>query len=257
MENIHMISIFFLAVTSLIVGALIGCVGVGGILLIPALAFFSGLSTHVSMATALFSFIFTGIVGTILYQRKGSIDWGITIPVCLGAVFFGYLGAMVASYTNAVHLNIALACIIVFAGIYTYRPYTGDGLLALEGQTMGKRLLLFAIGATVGFGSGLTGVGGPVLSVPIMVVLGFSPLTAIATSQVIQIVAAVSGTIGNLEFGGIDFVTGSWVTLVELVGVAIGAHIAHNSGARRLRTIVAVVCIIVGGFILVKSVAAL
>jgi hypothetical protein len=90
-----------------------------------------------------------------------------------------------------------------------------------------------------------------------MVVLGFSPLTAIATSQVIQIVAAVSGTIGNLEFGGIDFVTGSWVTLVELVGVAIGAHIAHNSGARRLRTIVAVVCIIVGGFILVKSVAAL
>lgn len=250
-------SILFLALVALLVGTLIGCVGVGGILLIPALAFFSGLSTHMSMATALFSFIFTGVVGTWLYQRKGSIDWGITIPVCLGAVFFGYLGAMVASYTNAVHLNIALACIIIFAGIYTYRPYTGKGLLAMEGQSAGKRMILFAIGATVGFGSGLTGVGGPVLSVPMMVILGFAPLTAIATSQVIQIVAAVSGTIGNLEYGGIDFVTGAWVTAVELVGVAIGAYIAHCSGAKRLRTIVAVVCIVVGGFILLKSLAAM
>ncbi|MEG6550201.1 sulfite exporter TauE/SafE family protein [Desulfocurvibacter africanus] len=250
-------SIVLLALVALLVGTLIGCVGVGGILLIPALAAFSGLTTHMSMATALFSFIFTGIVGTLLYQRKGSIDWRITIPVCLGAVFFGYLGAMVNSHLNAVYLNIALACIIIFAGIYTYRPYTGKGLMAAEGDSGGKRVALFAIGAAVGFGSGLTGVGGPVLSVPMMVILGFSPLTAIATSQVIQIVAAVSGTIGNLKFGGIDFTTGMWVTAVELVGVAIGAYIAHCSGAKRLRTIVAVVCIVVGGFILLKSLIAL
>lgn len=250
-------SIFLLALVSLLVGTLIGCVGVGGILLIPALAAFSGMGTHMSMATALFSFIFTGVVGTLLYQRKGSIDWGITIPVCLGAVFFGYLGAMAASYTNAVHLNIALACIIIFAGVYTYRPYKGRGLLAMNGRSARKTLILLAIGAAVGFGSGLTGVGGPVLSVPMMVVLGFAPLTAIATSQVIQIVAAVSGTLGNLEYGAIDFFTGSWVTVIELAGVAIGAYIAHGPGTKVLRTIVAVVCVLVGGFILIKSLAAL
>ncbi|KJR97031.1 MAG: membrane protein [Desulfobulbaceae bacterium BRH_c16a] len=250
-------SILILALVALLVGTLIGCVGVGGILLIPALAAFSGLSTHVSMATALFTFIFTGIIGTWLYQRKGSIDWNITIPVCLGAMFFGYLGAMVNSGMNAVYLNIALACIIIFAGIYTYRPYKGKGIMAANSSFASKRLVLFSIGAAVGFGSGLTGVGGPVLSVPIMVILGFSPLTAIATSQVIQIVAAVSGTIGNIEFGGIDFVTGAWVTIVELVGVAIGAHIAHGSGARHLRVIVAIVCILIGGFILIKSLLAL
>jgi uncharacterized protein len=250
-------SILFLALVALLVGTLIGCVGVGGILLIPALAYFGSLSTHMSMSTALFSFIFTGLVGTWLYQRKGSIDWQVTIPVCLGAVFFGYLGAMVNSYTNALYLNTILACIIIFAGVYTYRPYTGKGLLALDDGTGRRNMLLLTIGAAVGFGSGLTGVGGPVLSVPMMVILGFSPLTAIATSQVIQIVAAVSGTLGNLQYGGIDFFTGTWVTGVELVGVAIGAHIAHCSGARRLRTIVAVVCIIVGGFILIRSLAAM
>jgi uncharacterized membrane protein YfcA len=34
-----------------------------------------------------------------------------------------------------------------------------------------------------------------------MVMLGFVPLAAIGTSQVLQIIAAVSGTIGNLRFG--------------------------------------------------------
>lgn len=246
-----------LAFVSLLVGTLIGCVGVGGILLIPALAALGGLSTHMSMATALFTFIFTGIVGTWLYQRKSSIDWGITIPVCLGSVFSGYLGAMLASYTNAIHLSIVLSGIIIFAGIYTYRPYSGVGFLAGGKLSTGRWLILFIIGAIVGFGSGLTGVGGPVLSVPMMVVMGFAPLTSIATSQVIQIVAAISGTLGNMEYGGIDFSMGLWVTALELVGVAIGVYIAHGPGFKWLRTIVAIVCVVVGGFILIRSLVAL
>ena len=46
------------------VGTLIGAVGVGGILLIPALTAFAGLPIHTAMATALFTFAFTGVAGT-------------------------------------------------------------------------------------------------------------------------------------------------------------------------------------------------
>ena len=76
--------IILLLIVALIVGGLIGTVGVGGILLIPALSAFGGLTTHAAMATSLFSFIFTGILGTWLYCKHGSINWGITIPVCIG-----------------------------------------------------------------------------------------------------------------------------------------------------------------------------
>src|SRR5581483_4855211 len=43
------------------VGALIGAVGVGGILLVAALAMVGHLDIHEAAATALFSFIFTGV----------------------------------------------------------------------------------------------------------------------------------------------------------------------------------------------------
>ena len=242
-----------LVVVALIVGTLIGCVGVGGILLIPALSAFAGLTTHVSMATALFTFIFTGIVGTYLFQRRGTIDWRVTIPVCVGATFFGYFGALVNSKVDANLLNVILSLIIVFAGFYTMYPRPVDDSGRLDGRSPLQKLMLVAIGATVGFGSGLTGVGGPVLSVPIMVIIGFSPLTAIATSQVIQIVAALSGTIGNLQYGAIDFGVGAWVTIVELVGVFAGVYLAHSVKTKQLRNIVGVVCIVVGAVIFFRA----
>lgn len=245
--------IAFLAIVALIVGTLIGSVGVGGILLIPALSAFAHLSTRVAMSTALFSFIFTGVVGTYMFQRRGSIDWRVTIPVCLGAAFFGYLGALVNAKVNVVLLNLILSLIIIFAGIYTSRPAKSRSSGHLDGRSRAQKIALFGIGAVVGFGSGLTGVGGPVLSVPMMVIIGFAPLTAIATSQVIQIVAALSGTVGNLAYGSIDFAVGAGVTLVELVGVLIGVRIAHSAKTHQLRNLVAVMCMLVGGMIFIRS----
>ena len=46
-------------VVGFIVGFLVGCTGMGGIILIPALVYLSGLSSHVAMGTTLFTFIFT------------------------------------------------------------------------------------------------------------------------------------------------------------------------------------------------------
>ncbi len=245
--------IVLLIIVAFIVGTLIGSVGIGGILLIPALALFANLSTQVSMATALFSFIFTGVVGTYMFQRRGSIDWHITIPVCLGAICFGYLGAAVNSMVNATLLNIILSLIIIFAGVYASCSGKGNPSYNLSGRPRLHKIGLFGIGAAVGFGSGLTGVGGPVLSVPMMVIMGFAPLTAIAASQVIQIVAAISGTLGNLKYGSINFSVGVWITLIELAGVLVGVRIAHSAETQQLRKFVVMVCILVGGTIFIRS----
>ena len=60
----------------------------GGMLLIPALNLLGGLVIQKAMATALFTFIFTGAAGTWLFARRGSIDWKVAVPVCLGAAPF-------------------------------------------------------------------------------------------------------------------------------------------------------------------------
>ena len=75
--------------------------------------YLGGLTVHTAAATALFTFVFTGILGTILFQRRGSIDWGITRPVCAGAVIFSVLGAWAASRIEARPLALIIAAIVL------------------------------------------------------------------------------------------------------------------------------------------------
>jgi uncharacterized membrane protein YfcA len=235
------------AVASL-VGLLIGTVGVGGVLMVSFLALFGGLSIHQAAATSLFSFLFTGILGTFLYQRRGSIDWRISIPVCAAALVFGFLGAAAAAVIDARPLAIFIALIIVSAGIYVLFP-----VKAGEGRASGETWLLAGVGAASGFGSGFSGAGGPLFSVPLMVILRYAPLTAVATSQVLQIVAATSGSVENYRHGFIDWNTAAVITLFELLGVVAGVRLAHVASALVLRRLAGLLCVATGGMLLLRT----
>jgi uncharacterized membrane protein YfcA len=234
-----------LAAVAVAVGFFIGAVGVGGVLLIPALAVLGGLEIHRASATALFTFLFTGLLGTWLFSRRGSMDWRMTAPVCAGSVIFSYVGAMLNSWIEPRPLALIIAAIIVFAGLYVLLPgRRGDSFRGTRGPA--AQALLACVGAAAGLGSGLSGAGGALFSVPMMIALGFVPLASIGASQVLQIVVAASGTIGNLQFGSVDFRTAAWVSAFSLAGVALGARAAHAVSVAVLRRMAAGLCIAVG-----------
>ena len=238
---------------ALLVGVLIGAVGVGGVLLIPALELLTPLSIQASMATALFTCIFTGIVGTLLFQRRGSIDWSITIPLCAGGALLGFVGAWANALLDARLLALILALLIVLAGVYTLVGGGAQRAVGFHGRPRLRQLLLFGIGAVTGFGSRLTGVGGPALSVPMMVLFGFPALTAIGASQVIQILAAVSGSVGHLIHGHIELRLAALLTGFEIAGVWAGVHLAHAVEARLLRRAVELLCMLAGAALLWRA----
>jgi hypothetical protein len=220
--------------------------------MIAYLALFTALDIHQAAATALFTFLFTGILGTWLYQRRGSIDWRISLPVCAAALVFGYLGAAAAARIDARPLAIIIALIIIAAGVYVLIPITNRPQ-SLTGRGPREQTLLASVGAASGFGSGFSGAGGPLFSVPLMMILGYAPLTAVATSQVLQIVAATSGSLENFRQSFIDFRIALLVTIFELLGVIAGVRLAHIASALALRRLAAVLCIITGGFLLART----
>jgi uncharacterized membrane protein YfcA len=86
-----------------------------------------------------------------------------------------------------------------------------------------------------------------------MLVFGFVPMAAVGTSQVLQIVVATSGTIGNLQYGSVNFTTAAWVTVFALLGVVAGARAAHAVSALVQRRMAAGLCIVLGTFMLVRT----
>jgi uncharacterized protein len=235
------------------IGLLIGAVGIGGVLLVPVLAALVGLSVHEAMATALAGFIATGIVGTWLFQRRGSIAWELAIPVCLGAVVFAVFGAFVNAHTSASALVWLIAALILFSGTYGLVRWEGTGRVALADSPRGQRLLLVGVGAFAGFGAGLTGVGGPALSVPLMMLFGFPVLGTVGVAQVLQIVAAGFGTLGNLMFGTIRFDLLGPLVVCQVLGVFSGVALVHAVDPAVVRRAVAALCVLVGALMMLRE----
>ncbi|MEQ1517895.1 MAG: sulfite exporter TauE/SafE family protein [Usitatibacteraceae bacterium] len=232
------------------VGFLIGAVGVGGILLIPSLVALAGLSPHQASATALFTFLFTGILGTLLFQRNGSIDWRQSGAVCAGALVFSYAGVLASTAIDDKTLMRIIAMLIIFAGAYVFIP--GQNTEA-GGKPKPRYLLLLGIGAISGFGSGFSGAGGPLFSVPLMLVSGFPALLAVGTSQVLQIISAASGTFANLRYGDIQWQLVLTITLAELCGVLAGVKLAHSVGQHMLKKGAGAICLLVGIWLLTRN----
>lgn len=237
-----------LALTALVAGTFIGTVGVGGILLIPAFIYFAGINAHEASATALFTFIFTGILGTYLFQKKGSIHWGATLPVCLGGVIFSYIGAESNIRIEETLLKGIIGVLVVIAGILALRSPSQGSLDTKKQFTLNIKnfFLLFFVGVIAGFGSGLSGAGGPLFSVPLMLAFKFNPMLTIGASQVFQIISAGSGSSANFLNEVIRLDWALFILLFELVGIYVGVQLAHRVSLDKLRKIAAFLCIAVG-----------
>ena len=221
--------------------------------MVSYLALFAGLTIHQAAATSLFTFLFTGILGTWLYQRRGSIDWRITIPVCASRPSLrlrrrrgcGDHRPPAARHHHRPHHHRWPGFTFFFPNIPLHRPATAAA--AVSGCCS------VSSAGFSGFGSGFSGAGGPLFSVPLMVILRYAPLTAVATSQVLQIVAATSGSIENFRHGFIDWNTAAVVTVFELLGVIVGVRLAHIASAFALRRLAGALCVITGGLLLVRT----
>ena len=230
------------------VGALIGAIGIGGVLLVPLLTLALGIGVHVAIATASFTYLFTGIVGVVEYARRGTIRWSTVIWLCVGGMPGAYLGAMTAWHMPGPILEVIIGFLVLLSGFQSLRSRR-------ETTVEQKRLIpsaLFGIGIVTGFASAITGTGGPLVLVPILLWLKVPALTAVGLSQVIQIPIALLATGGNLTFGYIDFKLGSILAIMLMCGVIIGARIAHQVSKEFLKKLIAVALLMAGCAMLAK-----
>ena len=98
-----------LIVTVFAVGVLVGGVGIGGVLLLPALNYMGDIPVHTAIPVCVFSYIATGAVGVAIYSRHGTVNWVLAVKLCLGGLPGAYLGAFLLPHFSAVVLEFGIA----------------------------------------------------------------------------------------------------------------------------------------------------
>jgi len=238
--------LLLLAVIGLVGGIGITAVGPGGVLPTIGLFALTGLSPAQVAGTAIVTHIATGALGTSVYTRSGQLrEPGTrrTALILAGTALIGTplgvtVGAVVSKHTFAVVLGGVVAAA---AGLVWYRARRPHAALLVHPPAA----LVTALGLAVSAVSGIVGIGGPMLTVPLLAAAGLPVLQSLACAQAQSVVIAATGTLGYLLHGTIDWPLAALIGLLELAGVLIGWKIAHALPTRALRnTLITTLCVL-------------
>ena len=116
--------------------------------------------------------------------------------------------------------------------------------------------LALALGLATGVLSGLFGVGGGILFVPILLALGLGQLEAQATSLLAILPTVAAGAWNQRRYGNLRVRTALIVGLASVAGVEIGARIATALPEDTLRRLFAVLLFAVAAQLIWRTVRA-
>ncbi len=100
------------------VGVLSGFFGIGGgIVMIPAMVLFFGLSQTQAQGTSLAVIVPTALVAAITHSRRGQVDWPLALLLGAGGLAGGWAGARLALALDAPLLRVLFASFLVLMAL--------------------------------------------------------------------------------------------------------------------------------------------
>jgi uncharacterized membrane protein YfcA len=254
------IHIIILLGTGIVVGFTSGLLGVGGSFIMTPVQYAvftnigmsSDIAIKLAFGTSLLVVLPTVASGAWRHHKKGAVRW--KVAIIMGS--FGFLssfgGATIAAMLTGATLKMIFGSVVLASGIWMFigRSFQSEQ----ESQERDNLLLWIAWAVFVGILTGMTGLGGGPVLVPVMVLaLRFKMHNAVATSLATIILISAGGVTGYIINGlsvpdlpahSIGYVNlPTWFILaVTSIGMAqVGALAAHRMPARRLRWIFAMV----------------
>ncbi|CAN5212337.1 sulfite exporter TauE/SafE family protein [soil metagenome] len=180
-------------------GLLSGAFGVGGgIVMVPLLIWLLGMDQRRAAATSLVAIVPTAIAGTIQYLVQGEVDVVAGLVVAAGGIVGSLIGTRLLRTLPLGWLRWLFIALLLLSAIRLFFEVPSRGAeLVLSPLTV---VLLVLVGVVMGIASGLFGIGGGVILVPVLVALfGISDLLAKGTSLLAMIPTSVTGSVSNLR----------------------------------------------------------
>lgn len=207
-------------------GAFGGLIGLGGgVLMIPLLVTFFGLTRQQAHGTSLVGIIFTGLGGAITYSLHGNVDWTAAAAIAVPAVLTAGAGARFANNLPEWKLRKAFgAFLLVCATLMLLKPFLSPG--SGHHPVYVNVAVYLLTGAVTGFLSGMMGVGGGAIMIPSLVLLtGFGQHVAQGTTLLVIVPVGIAGALAHHDLGNVA--KGCLPGLIPgvCVGVFLGGYV--------------------------------
>jgi uncharacterized protein len=250
------------ALIGAIAGFLGGLLGIGGgLVVVPALLFSfhqmhfpDTYAMQIAVGTSLGAMLFTSASSAWAHYRQKGVSWNYVFLLAPGVILGAICGAISADYISSHSLRLIFAISVIIIGSTFILPAKQKETARVIPK---NTLIMTALGLFIGALSSLLGIGGGIITVPILTAMQMPIRNAISTSAAIGFVIAFIGALAFL-FLGLRHPTDSgnlgYLYLPAFIGIGLTSCIAAPLGAKLaytwptdiLRRIFGIVLIIAG-----------
>jgi uncharacterized protein len=236
----------------ILIGFLLGSVGGGGSLVaVPALVYIGDQSVRGAQAGALVVVIAGATIGFASYLRRDEVRWRAGLAFGAAAGVSSLAGSLLSRALDPNVLLLAFAPVMVLGAVAmvrergrsesSFRPWR-------HGVSSASAIKVVLFGLGTGWLTGLFGVGGGFVIVPVLVlVLGFGLTEAVGTSLLVIIIGSLVALFERLHGGSIDWEVVGPFALAAVAGVlagsAFGGRVSSDTLIRWFAALVVVTAI--------------
>ena len=260
---IPLIYILALLITGALVGLISGLLGVGGCFIMVPIQYWilttmgidPTIAIRVAFGTNLLVVFPTALSGSFRHHKKRAVLWKQAIILGSTSMVFTFAGAYLASILSGSILKIVFGSAILLGALRMITAHP----IRVQGEPHTNPITYIFLGIIFGFVTGLIGIGGGVLMVPLMVIfLNYHMREAVGTSTAVMIFTSLGGAIAYMLYGinasGLPPYSLGYVNFLQwilLAGTSIplaqlGVYFAHKINPKSLKWIFIVIMIYMG-----------
>jgi len=264
-----MLEVVLLPLLAVIIGAIAAMLGIGGgVFIVPALQLLplsidGSFSPQLATGTSLAVIVFKALSSSSSYSRQKRIDYKIGLLLAVATIPGAFLGAYLTSVIAEELLILIFALFLLYVAsrmVFPYNLFTWR-FSKLSKNGWSRRLvdsdgkvfeytadikLGLPLGFLAGVSSGLLGIGGGSLMVPILhFALSFPMHLAVATSVFTMIFTSISGVATHIYLGNVVYTYALLLSIGVIFGAQIGAYAAKQVSGKTLRRFFGVVLVLI------------
>ncbi len=208
-------------VLTLIFSTLFSMGGVGSAIALVTIFPMAGMPLNLTKALGLFINAISTMSASFMNVLRHKLDFKFAIPLVFSIMISTPAGAYLSQYVAEYWIKWLLIAFLLISATLLLKPKKEAKAHFI------KIWILYFIGGSVGIISGLLGVGGGSLIIPLLILLGFEPKKAAYTVSFVIPFSSLGAFFTYLHFVNMDWTLLGVVTLAALLGGFIGNRIMH------------------------------
>lgn len=243
-----------------VIGACIGICGIAGFLLPMLYTGVLGYDVDRALAYSFLAFLVSGCIGSFNYHRQGNLDVSLSVKLGTGSLIGAMAGVFLQSFIAKDTVKTILYVVVLFSGLSILlrmwkekKTDSATRIMVRKKKFTDSLAFLLFLGAITGAICSLSGAGGPVLVMPLLVVFGVPARAAVGVAlfdSVFIAIPACAGYLSRIDWKEVFGVL-AVIAVTHGAGVWIGSQVAGKVPVQALKLFIAVFSVGIAVYMLV------